>query len=238
MTLATLCQPVCVQVQTRHGPSFAVARLLMAGGEPVKVEAGGALATSYGVMIDARPPRGVLKSLTRAALGGESLFVATCTAPPQGGWVDVAPNLPGDLHTVELDGSAGWCVTRGSWLASAAGVHLDVRWGGFVNLFGGEGGFLVHVAGHGPIVISCYGALDAITLGPGELVTVDTGHVVAYADTVQSRIRPVSQGAVQSIKSGEGLVFDFAGPGRVLIQTRSPRGLIGWLHANGLASRA
>jgi uncharacterized protein (TIGR00266 family) len=229
---------VRVQVQTRHGPSFAVARLLMAGGEPVRVESGAMLATSYGVVVEARMHGGLLKSLARAALGGESFFVSTYTAPQQGGWVDVAPNLPGDVHVIELDGSVGWCITRGCWLASAAGVNLETQWGGFTNLFGGEGGFLVHAGGHGPVVISCYGALDVIALQPAELVTIDTGHVVAYADTVQSRIRQVSQGVVQSMKSGEGLVFDFAGPGQVLTQTRNPRGLIGWLHANGLGSRA
>ena len=87
------------------------------------------------------------------------------------------------------------------------------------------------------MVISCYGALDVIALPPGELVTIGTGHVVAYADTVQSRIRQVSQGGMQSMRSGEGLVFDFAGPGQVLAQTRNPRGLIGWLHANRVGSR-
>ncbi|HEY0638743.1 MAG TPA: TIGR00266 family protein [Pseudonocardiaceae bacterium] len=226
-----------MQVQVRHNPSFAVARLHLAPGEPVRVESGAMLATSYGVVVEARMQGGLLKSLARAALGGESFFVSTFTAPPDGGWVDVAPNLPGDVSAVELDGSVGWCVTRGSWLASAAGVTLETQWGGFRTLFGGEGGFLVHAAGHGPVVVSCYGALDLVTLQPGELVTVDTGHVVAYADTVHSRVRPVSQGMVQSLKSGEGLVFDFAGPGQVLTQTRNPRGLVGWLQANGMGSR-
>jgi len=227
-----------VQVQLRHNPSFAVARLLLAPGEPARVESGAMLATSYGVLVEARMQGGLLKSLARAALGGESFFVSTYTAPEHGGWVDVAPNLPGDVQVVELDGTVGWCITRGCWLASAAGVNLETQWGGFRNLFGGEGGFLVHAAGHGPVVVSCYGALDMVTLQPGELVTVDTGHVVAYADSVQSRIRPVSQGMLQSMKSGEGLVFDFAGPGSVLTQTRNPRGLVGWLQANGLGTRA
>jgi uncharacterized protein (TIGR00266 family) len=227
-----------VQVQLRHNPSFAVARLLLAPGEPVRVESGAMLATSYGVLVEARMQGGLLKSLARAALAGESFFVSTYTAPEYGGWVDVAPNLPGDLRIVELDGTLAWCITRGCWLASAASVNLETQWGGFRNLFGGEGGFLVHAAGHGPVVVSCYGALDVITLQPGEVVTVDTGHVVAYVDIVQSRMRTVSQGMTQSMKSGEGLVFDFAGPGQVLTQTRNPRGLIGWLKASGLGSRA
>ena len=226
-----------MQVLVRLNPSFAVARLLLAPGEPVRVESGAMLATSYGVVVEARMQGGLLKSLARAALGGESLLVSTFTAPEHGGWIDIAPNLPGDLQVVELDGTVGWCLTRGCWLGSAAGVNLETQWGGFRTLFGGEGGFLVHAAGHGPVVISCYGAFDVVTLQPGELVTVDTGHVVAYADTVQSRMRPISQGVVQSMKSGEGLVFDFAGPGQVITQTRNPRGLVGWLQANGLGAR-
>jgi uncharacterized protein (TIGR00266 family) len=227
-----------VQVQVRHNPSFTVARIHLAAGEPVRVEAGAMLATSYGVQVEAKMAGGLLKSLTRAALGGESFFVSTYTAPAHGGWVDVAPNLPGDVQVVDLDGSVGWNITRGCWLASAAGVNLETQWGGFRNLFGGEGGFLVHVSGHGPVLVSCFGALDVLALQTGELVTVDAGHVVAYADTVQSRIRPISQGMVQSMKSGEGLVFDFAGPGQVFTQTRNPRGLVTWLQANGLGARA
>lgn len=227
-----------MHIQTRHTPSFGVARLDLAPGEPVRVESGAMLATSYGVIVESRAQGGLFKSLARAALGGESFFVSTYTAPEQGGWVDVAPTLPGDLHVAELDASAGLCITRGCWLASAAGVELQTQWGGFRNLFGGEGGFLVYASGTGSVVLSCYGALDVVTLQADEYVTIDTGHVVAYAEAVQSRIRPVSQGMAQSMKSGEGLVFDFAGPGQVLTQTRNPRGLVSWLQANGLGARS
>lgn len=223
-----------MQIQTRHRPSFGVARLVLEPGEPVRAEAGAMLATSYGVAVESRAHGGVLRSIARAALGGESFSVSTFTAPADGGWVDVAPNLPGDVHVVELDGSDGWCITRGCWLASAVDVELETQWGGFRTLIGGEGAFLLHAAGTGPVVVSCYGALDVVTLQPGEYVTVDTGHVVAWADGVQSRVRPVSQGLVTSMRSGEGLVFDFAGPGTVLTQTRNPRGL----QAGGPGSRS
>ena len=227
-----------VQVRTRHTPAFGVARLVLAPGEPVQVESGAMFATSYGVNVESRAQGGRLKSFARAALGAQSAFVSTFTAPQQGGWVDVAPNLPGDLNVIELDGRVGWCVTRGCWLASASTVGMETRWGGFQNLFGGEGGFLTHVSGQGPVVVSCYGALDVMTLQPGELVTIDTGHVVAYADTVQTRLRQINQGIAQSLTSGEGLVFDFAGPGQVFTQTRNPRGLVTWLQANGAGSRS
>lgn len=220
-----------MQVQIRHQPSFAVARLLLAPNEPAQVESGAMVATSYGMHMQASTQGGVMKGLGRAFLGGESLFVSTYTAPPNGGWVDVAGGLPGDIRVIEMDGRVGWCVTRGSWLANSHAVHLETKWGGFSNLFGGEGGFLTHAQGQGQLVVSCYGAIDVVNLQPGEYVTIDSGHVVAYADTVQSQLRKVSQGVIQSLKSGEGFVFDFAGPGQILTQTRNPDALLAWLIA-------
>jgi uncharacterized protein (AIM24 family) len=55
--------------------------------------------------------------------------------------------------------------------------------------------------------------------------------MVAYEDTVQVGFRKASGGLVQSFKSGEGLVFDFVGPGTVLTQTRNPNELLGWITA-------
>ncbi|MFI5608372.1 TIGR00266 family protein [Amycolatopsis sp. NPDC051903] len=218
-----------MQVQVRHQPSFAVARLELAPGEPVQVESGAMMATSYGVTVQSQAQGGIMKGLGRSLLGGESFFTSTFTAPQNGGWVDIAANLPGDIQTVTLDGRTGWCITQGSWLASSHGVQTETRWGGFKNLVGGEGGFLSHATGQGQVLVSCYGGLDLMTLQPGEAVTIDTGHVVAYADTVQYQVRKASKGVIQSMKSGEGLVFDFAGPGQVLTQTRNPSALISWI---------
>ncbi|PRX50291.1 uncharacterized protein (TIGR00266 family) [Prauserella shujinwangii] len=220
-----------MQVQIRHQPSFAVARLVLAPGEPAQVESGAMAAMSYGMHVQSQSQGGVMKGLGRAFLAGESFFVSTYTAPQNGGWVDVAASLPGDIQVLNLDGRTGWCVTRGSWLASSYGVQTETRWGGFGKLFGGEGGFLTHVTGQGQVIVGCYGALDVVTLQPGELVTIDSGHVVAYADTVQSQTRKIAAGVIQSLKSGEGLVFDFAGPGQILTQTRNPSALAAWVVA-------
>ncbi|MGH4025531.1 MAG: TIGR00266 family protein [Pseudonocardiaceae bacterium] len=226
-----------MQVHTRHTPTFGVARLGLAPGESVRAGSGTMVATSYGVGVDVRPQGGLLSSLARAALGGESPLVFTYTAPVQGGWIDVAPPLPGDLHVIELNNAGGWCLSRECWLASDTGVELQSQWAGFRPLFGGERGFLVHASGIGRMVLSGYGAMDILQLAVGDYVTVDTGHVVGYPDGMQSRIRPVCQGVPQSMRTGEGLVFDFAGPGQVLTQARAPRGLVCWLQANGLGAR-
>jgi uncharacterized protein (TIGR00266 family) len=222
-----------MQVVLRHQPSFTVARLDLAPGERCQVESGAMHSMSPGVEVQAQSQGGVIKGLGRKILAGESMFISTYTAPSNGGWVDVAPSLPGDMEVIDLDGRTGWCITRGSWIAASQGVQLDTKWGGFGNLLGGEGGFLSHATGEGQTVAACYGAMETVKLQDGEAVTIDSGHVVAYADTVQCKTHKVTQGLIQTAKSGEHLVFDFTGPGQVLTQTRDPSALSAWVRDKG-----
>lgn len=228
-----------MKVDVRHGPAFGVARCNLSPGESIRVESGAMMGTSPGVAIEARMEGGLMKGLKRSVLGGESLFVTTFTAPAEGGWVDVAPHLPGDVVVRELSADRSMFLSRGSWIAAAADVELDTKWGGFKNLFGGEGGFLVRLSGTGPIVLGCYGALEAVQLGPGERLVLDSGHMVAYQEGVNMILRRAVEGrSIQSLKSGEGFVFEFEGPGEVLTQTRNPSGLIQWLTLNLPFSRS
>jgi uncharacterized protein (TIGR00266 family) len=219
-----------MQVQTRQGPAFGVARLTLGPNEPVKVEGGAMMAMSSGVTLAAKAEGGIMKSLKRATLGGESFFVSTYTAPPSGGFVDVAARLPGDITMMDIAPGKALFISRGSWLANDVTVNLDAKWGGFKNLFGSEGGFILRADGQGAVVFACYGALEVWNLGEGQSLTVDTGHMVAYEDTVTMGMRKASGGGlVQSFKSGEGFVFEFTGPGKVWTQTRNPMELQSWI---------
>jgi len=189
-----------MEVQVRHTPSFAVVRCTMAGGEAVRAEAGAMMATSDGVAVEAKMQGGLMKSLKRSMLGGESLFITTYTAPPQGGWVDCAANLPGDAAVRSVGAGRSLNMSRGSFLVAESGVEINTQWGGFQNLVGGEGGFLVHASGEGEVVAACYGALDTITLGPGEKVVVDSGHMAnppspRWRARIAPRARPVTASA-------------------------------------------
>jgi uncharacterized protein (AIM24 family) len=206
-----------VQVRTRHTPTFGVARLLLAPGEAAQAAQSALLASSYGIGVE-RAKETAFRLLAKSWRDA-SVFTAT----PDGGWVDVAANLPGDLFTIELDGSQGWCVGKDSWLAASSTIALDPNWPGFHDMFGGTVGFLAHAAGLGPLVLACCGAVDLVVLGPGELITVEAGHLVAYQEAVQCRLRARSPSGDQSVRTGEGLVLDFAGPGQVLTQSHSPR---------------
>jgi uncharacterized protein (TIGR00266 family) len=220
-----------MDVAIRHSPSFAAARVTLGPTEQLRAESGAMMATSSGVSVASTTQGGMLKGLKRSVLGGESLFVTTFTAPPGGGWVDVAHHLAGDVLVLDVTPEQPLSITRGCWLASASGVDLDTKWGGFKNLFGGEGGFLVHATGQGTVLLACYGALDTVELGSGESVTIDSGHVVAFGPTVTSQLRKATGGLIQTLKSGEGFVFDFTGPGWIMTQTRNPAALEAWIRA-------
>jgi len=220
-----------MKVQTRLGPAFAVARIQLDPNETVRVESGAMMAMSAGVTLQSKAEGGVLKSLKRAALGGESFFVSSYTAPATGGFVDVASRLAGDVVVMDVTLTTPLFISKGSWLANDPSVEINTQWGGFKNLFGSEGGFILRAEGAGPVVFSCYGALEVWNLGDGETISVDTGHMVAYESTVNMSLRQASGGLVQTFKSGEGLIFDFTGPGRVWTQTRNPNEFLGWIQA-------
>jgi uncharacterized protein (TIGR00266 family) len=217
-----------MDISLRHNPGFAVARCTLAAGETVRAESGAMMATSAGVAVEAKATGGLMKSLKRSVLGGESFFITTYTAPSTGGWVDFAARLPGDA--VGLTVTDGLNITRGSYLCSDGEVAIDTSWGGFKNLAGGEGGFLVRASGPGQVVLAAYGAIDVSELGPTDAVVVDSGHMVAWDNGVQTQLRRAAAGGlIQSAKSGEGFVFDVQGPGRIWTQSRNPNEFVAWL---------
>jgi uncharacterized protein (TIGR00266 family) len=216
-----------MDVTVRHAPSFAVARLSLGPGESLNAESGAMMATSGGVEVESKMRGGLKGAFKRSVLGGESVFVSRFTAPSGGGWVDVAAKLPGDVVVLPVQGALS--VARGGYLAANEGVDIDAKWGGLKNLAGGEGGFLVRVQGQGEVVVAAYGAIDVVELQAGESFVLDSGHMVAYEDGVQMQLRKVASGMIQSMKSGEGLVFEFTGPGKVWTQSRNPGEFIAWM---------
>lgn len=227
-----------MEVQLRHQPSFSVARFLLAPNEPLRAEAGAMMAMAPDTHLEAKAEGGVMKSLKRAALGGESIFISTLTAGAAGGWVDLAANLPGDLSVLEVQEGQGWLLSKGSFLGAATSVQIETQFQGMKTFAGGEGAFLMTAAGQGTLVVSAYGAIDRFHLEAGQSVVVDSGHFVAAHQSVQFTTRKAASGGfVQSMKSGEGLVMEFQGPGEILMQSRNPQGLISYLMANGLGAR-
>ena len=190
------------------------------------------MAMAADTQIEAKIEGGLMKGLKRSVLGGESLFITTATASANGGWIDLAPSLPGDITVVSITPQTPLLIQKGSFLCAEQGVEIDTKWGGFKNMFGGEGAFLLRASGQGEVVLSTYGALDRFTLEPNQQVIVDTNHMVAFSETVTMELRKAAASGMQSMKSGEGLVFVFTGPGELMMQSRNPDDIVRYIAAN------
>ena len=217
-----------MQVEVIGGPAFAFGEITLPPGGSVRVEAGAMAMTRGDVEMSTSTQGGFMKGLKRS-LGGESFFVNDFSSP-SGGVVGVAAALAGDMEMVRLDGSGTLLVQSGSWIASDPTVDVDAKWGGGKTFFSGEGLILLRCTGQGDLLMSAYGAIRSATLAAGERMTLDTGHVVAFDDTVQYSVRKAGSWK-STILGAEGLVTDFTGPGRIWLQTRSSADLIRWIQS-------
>jgi len=212
--------------EIRYRPSFALLDLSLDRGESVRAEAGAMVTHSSGIEVETRAEGGLLKSLSRSILGGESFFMNTYTATERGS-VTLAPALPGDVRHHELESETLY-VQSSSYLAADPAIDVDTEFGGGRAFFGGEGLFLLSLSGSGPAFLSSYGAIDEVTLSAGDRHVVDTGHIVAFEDSLEFSVRRVG-GLKSTLFSGEGLVCEFSGEGTVWTQSRSPDAFLAWL---------
>ena len=215
-----------MDVQITSGPAFAMGTITVPAGGSVRVEAGAMAMTRGDISMETSTRGGFMSGLKRS-FGGESFFVNDFQSG-SGGQVGVAATLPGDMAEVSLDGSGALLVQSGSWIASDPSVEVDSKWGGGKSFFSGEGLILLRCTGAGELLLASYGAIQAVTLEAGETLTLDTGHVVAFDDSVQYSVRKAGSWK-STILGGEGLVTDFTGPGRVWLQTRSSNDLVDWI---------
>ena len=216
-----------MQTEVLYRPSYSIARITLSANETIRAESGAMVGMSAGVNIETKMQGGLLKSLARSVLGGESFFVNTFRVGPMGGEILLAPSLPGDVLTLELSGDS-LLVQSGSYLASSEGIETDTKWSGAKTFFGGEGLIMLRCTGTGSLALSSFGAIHEMELAEGQTYTVDTGHLVAFTEKMGFHVRAIG-GMKSTIFGGEGLVVDLNGPGRVLLQTRSQGAFLDWL---------
>lgn len=219
-----------VDVNLTCAPSYTIAYCTLAYGESVLVERGGMAAMSAGLEVSAGlGSGGVAKAAMRKAFGGESFFMGRYKAAVHGAWVAVAPPYPGDIMVLDLHGHGdGMRLESGALLAASEDVDINVKYAGLGSIVLREGATMLHVGGHGKVLVSSYGGIQQFNLREGESIVLDTGHLVGFSDTVRMQVGPLS-GITTSAITGEGLVAHLTGPGLVLMQTRAEQGIVDWL---------
>ena len=215
-----------MDVTIKHQPAFALAVVKLAGNEEIKVEPGAMVSHSDGLTTETKASGGLFGGLKRM-VAGESFFQNTWKAPAQGGEITLASTLPGDMITLAISGNE-FLLRSGAYVASEMNVSMDASWGGSKGFFGVGGLVLLKITGTGKVLACSYGAIEERVLGPGQIYTVDTGHIVGFDATVQFAVQK-SGSWKSTILGGEGLVCRLTGPGRVLMQSRSEEAFLGWL---------
>jgi uncharacterized protein (TIGR00266 family) len=208
-----------------YKPAYTLLEVQLEAGERIEAESGAMVYMSPGIEIATKAKGGVLSSLTRGLLGGESFFTNTFTARSKG-IVGLAPPYQGDIAHHRLNGETLF-VQNGSYIASSPDLSLDTKWGGAKSFFSREGLFLLKMAGTGDAFISSFGAIHEVKM-TGEPFTIDTGHMVAFTEGLDYTVKKVG-GLKSTIFSGEGLVAEFRGTGTLYLQTRSMNSFISWL---------
>jgi uncharacterized protein (TIGR00266 family) len=215
-----------MEIDVQFRPSYSLAIVKLAPSERIRADSGAMVSFSADVVVETKAEGGFLKSLGRAVLGGESFFQNFWKASPQGGEVTLAPDLPGDIIAIEMKGQP-MMVQAGSYLASEDGIDLATKLSGKA-FKAGEGISILEASGSGKLLVSSYGAIYEKVLGAGEKYIVDSSHLVAFDGSVNVQTKTVGD-MKATFLSGEGLVVEMSGPGRVFIQTRSPQALISWI---------
>lgn len=216
-----------MQVEILYRPSYSAARVVLERNEQIQVESGAMVGMSPDIEMETEAKGGFLKSISRSMFGGESFFMNTYTGVADGDSILLAPPLPGDVAVIEMHGET-LLVQSGSYLASTQGINIDTKWSGAKTFFGSEGLIMLKVSGTGTLIVSSYGAIHPMELEAGRKYVVDSGHLVSFEERIGFKVKKVA-GWKSTLFSGEGLVVELTGPGKLNLQSRSQDSFLSWL---------
>lgn len=203
-------------------PSYSLLELELESGEEVQAETG-AMVYMRNVELKTEMKGGLFGGLKRSLLGGESFFINRFVSKGKG-LLGLAPRYQGDVVHIPVSGRL--YAQSGAFLASSPEIEVDTKWGGTRTFFAGEGLFLLKLEGSGDVWLSSFGGIEEIEVE--DYLKVDTGHIVAFEEGLSFNISRAG-GLKATLLSGEGLVAEFTGSGKVWIQTRSIGEYVGWL---------
>ena len=226
-----------MEIELLNRPGNTAAKITLKQGEVCTTESGAMIAMSGNMDITTSTHKkgsgGILKALKRM-VAGESLFLNHFEPKNGDGELWLGTSLAGDMTALTLD-SESLIVQGSSFLACEEGIDIDLGWQGFKSILSGESVFWVNLKGSGKIVLSSFGAIYPVEVD-GDYI-VDTGHIVAFHETLDFSITKAGSSWLHSILGGEGLVCKFSGQGTVWCQSHNPASF-GAALASGLRPRS
>lgn len=219
-----------------HGPSFAMLRVDLHPGQVLVAEAGAMVArhqqVQMAVKLNASAAAGFLATLKalviafiRKFIGGETFIVNHFSAPTPGS-VWLAPSMSGHISHRRMNGEKLY-LSAGAYLGHVGDVSIGTKFGGIKGILAKEGAFWLEVSGVGDLWFTSYGGIEAVDIN--QPFMVDNGHIVGYEGNLTMNIKSAGGGMMGFMASGEGLVCEFSGQGRVYLQSRNLSSLVSWL---------
>jgi len=212
-----------MDIQILARPSASVARLVLDQDEAVTCEVGAMIAMTDSLDVETTSSTkgggGLVRGLKRM-FAGENFFLNHFTARAPAQSLILGPGLLGDVVHHRLQG--GSLIVQGSsWLASGPGIEIDASFQGLGKaLFSGESVFWVKCSGEGDVLLNSFGAIYEVQVDGGYIV--DTGHIVAFEDSLSFSIGKAGSSLIGSFLGGEGLVCKFQGSGSLYCQSHNP----------------
>ena len=216
-----------MKAEIHGGAAFSYVHVDLEPGEEVTTESDAMSSMDADVDLTSRPNGGLVAALLKKLLGEETFFISRFRNNQDATRrVTLVQPTPGESRCKELNDDAIF-LQPGAFLAATEGVKLGLKWAGFVSWIAREGLFRLIVSGTGKVWYGAYGKLLEKDID-GEYI-VDTSHLVAYDPSVTLKLQ-LAGGLFSSFFGGEGLVTRVQGKGKVVVQTRSISGLVGWVN--------
>ncbi len=205
-----------------YGDDLQLVEVELDPGEAVRAEVGTMTYMEDGIEMQTSTGGGIFKGLKRI-ITGESFFITAFLN--NGGAksrVAFAAPYPGKIVPLDLSTMGGeYICQKDSFLCAAQGIEIEIAFSKRLGagLFGGEGFILQRLQGNGYAFVHAGGTVIEKELGPGEMIRVDTGTIVAFAPSVDYDIKFIG-GFRNALFAGEGLFLaTLKGPGKVFLQS-------------------
>lgn len=211
-----------MEIEILNKPANSVAKVKLGSGESIMSEAGAMIAMSGDMTVSTQTySRGkgnsFLKGVKRL-FSGENFFMNKFHAGSNGGELYLGTSMVGDMITRKIDGQL--IVQGGSFVACSDSVDVDTTWQGIMSgMLSGESFFWVKLNGTGDVVVNSFGAIYEVDVE--DTYIVDTGHIVAFEETLSFKVRKAGGSWLSAILGGEGLVCEFTGKGKVYCQSHN-----------------
>lgn len=207
-----------------------IVAIQLKNGEQVKIERG-AMVYLQDVSIQGQTNSkskgigGFVRAAARSMTSGESVFVTYAKGESDQGVIGVAPSIPGKVASLKVGNGKQYRLNTGAFLACDESVNYVMKSQNVGKaLFAGTGGlFVMETEGEGDILINAFGDLMELEVTADKPITIDNEHVVAWDASLDYEIKIAS--GTFGFTTGEGVVNEFHGHGKVIIQTRNVHNL-------------